>query len=79
MLKVSKSSKRLDRESLYAGSYQGLVRLAGVALACWGMAIWFACFSADANHWLWSAFAILMGLMWSFSFWLRLRKVRGKT
>ena len=79
MLKVSKSSKRLDRESQHAGSYQGLIMPAVVVLACWGLAISFAFFSTDANRLLWCAFAILMGLMWSFSFWLRLRKVRGKT
>ncbi|TMC22812.1 MAG: hypothetical protein E6J34_05095 [Chloroflexi bacterium] len=75
---MSKSSKRLDRQSLDAGSYQGLIMPAAVALACWGLAISFAFYSTDANRLLWCGFAILMGLMWSFSFWLRLRKVRRK-
>ncbi len=47
-----------------------------VALGCWGMAISFALFSADPNHYLFAGMAALMGLMWSFSFGLRIRRNR---
>jgi len=40
------------------------------------MAISFAFFSADPNHYLFAGMAVLMGLMWSFSFGLRIRKDR---
>jgi hypothetical protein len=46
-----------------------------VALGCWGMAISFAFFSADPNHYLFAGMAVLMALIWSFSFGLRVRKV----
>ncbi len=47
-----------------------------VALGCWGMAISFAFFSADPNHYLFAGMAALMALMWSFSLGLRIRKDR---
>jgi hypothetical protein len=49
-----------------------------VALGCWGMAISFAFFSADPNHYLYAGMAAVMGLMWSFSFGLRVSKSRGR-
>ena len=55
---------------------QGLVMPALVALGCWGMAISFAFFSADPNHYLFAGMAALMGLMWSFSLGLRIRRDR---
>jgi hypothetical protein len=45
-----------------------------VTLGCWGMAISFAFFSADPNHYLFAGMAALMGLMWSFSLGLRIRR-----
>jgi hypothetical protein len=49
-----------------------------VALGCWGLAISFAFFSPDPNHLLFAGIAVLMALMWSFSVWLRLRKLQQK-
>ena len=65
--------------SLFGGSgRQGIVMSALVALGCWGMAISFAFFSADPNHYLYAGMAAVMGLMWSFSFGLRISKNRDR-
>jgi hypothetical protein len=42
------------------------------------MAISFAFFSADPNHYLYAGMAAVMGLMWSFSFGLRISKNRDR-
>jgi hypothetical protein len=47
-----------------------------VALGCWGLAISFAFFSTDPNHYLFAGMAVLMALIWSFSFGLRVHKLR---
>ena len=60
------------------GGTQGIVMPALVALGCWGMAISFAFFSADPNHYLYAGMAAVMGLMWSFSFGLRVSKSRNR-
>jgi len=52
-----------------------LVMAAMVALGCWGMAASFMFFSPDPNRYLFGGMGVLMALMWSFSFGLRLRKV----
>src|SRR6266581_4007560 len=56
--------------------YQGLIMPGMVALGCWGLAISFIFFTPDPNHLLYGAIAVLMALMWSFSFGLRLRRLR---
>jgi hypothetical protein len=56
-------------------SYQGLLMPGLVALGCWGLAISFAFFSTDPNRLIWGGMAALMGVMWSFSLWRRLRKL----
>src|SRR6266567_401895 len=58
------------------GGYQGLVMPGMVALGCWGLAISFIFFTPDPNHLLYGGIAVLMALMWSFSFGLRLRRLR---
>jgi hypothetical protein len=54
---------------------QGLIMTAMVALGCWGLAISFAFFTNDSNHYLFGGMAALMALMWSVSFAVRLRKL----
>ena len=70
--KVSRSS------NVGVSGYQGLFMPALVALGCWGLAISFSFFSTDPNRLLWGGMAALMGIMWSFSFWMRLRKLQQK-
>jgi hypothetical protein len=56
-------------------SPRGLLWPALVALGCWGMAISFFFFSNDPNHEVFGALVVLMALLWTFSFGLRLRKM----
>jgi hypothetical protein len=58
-----------------AGSPRGLIWPALVALGCWGMAASFFFFSNDPNHVVFGALVVLMALLWTFSFGLRLRKM----
>ncbi|MBO0790812.1 MAG: hypothetical protein J2P36_07675 [Ktedonobacteraceae bacterium] len=53
---------------------QNLFMDALVALGCWGMAISFAFFTTDANRFLYAGMCVLMALIWSFRFGVRLRK-----
>jgi hypothetical protein len=46
-----------------------------VALGCWGMAFSFLVLSTEANHILFGGVAVLMSLLWTFSFGVRLRKL----
>lgn len=54
---------------------QSLVMPAMVALGSWGLAFSFIVFSTDPNHILFGGMAILLGLLWTFSFVVRLRKL----
>ena len=56
---------------------QSLILPSMVALGCWGMAISFAYFYNDSNHWLFAGMAALMALMWSYSVYIRFRKLRA--
>lgn len=58
-----------------AGSPRGLIWPALVSLGCWGMAISFFFFSNDPNHVVFGALVVLMALLWTFTFGLRLRKM----
>ena len=53
---------------------QGLIMSGMVALGCWGMAISFIFFTADPNRYVYGGIAVLMALMWSSMFGVRLRK-----
>ncbi|WP_220194111.1 hypothetical protein [Ktedonospora formicarum] len=55
---------------------QGLMMPVLVALVCFGMAVALAFFSTDPNRYLFSGLAILMGCMWSYMAWARLRRLR---
>jgi hypothetical protein len=46
-----------------------------VALGCVGMAFTFAVFSSDPNRLLFAGLAMVMAIMWSVSFGVRLRKI----
>jgi len=46
-----------------------------VALGCWGMVIYFLFLSSETNHILFGGMAVLMALLWSFSFGIRVRKL----
>jgi hypothetical protein len=45
-----------------------------VALGCWGMSISFIFFTTDPNRYVYGGIAVLMALMWSSMFGVRLRK-----
>jgi hypothetical protein len=53
---------------------QGLVMAGMVALGCWGMAVSFIFFTTDPNRYAYGGIAVLMALMWSSMFGVRLRK-----
>jgi hypothetical protein len=72
---VSKQAGVQTRQASGTTSMVTLIMPAMVALGCWGMAFTFAVFSTDANRLLFAAMAALMGLMWSVSFGIRVRKV----
>ena len=54
---------------------QSLILPGMVALGCWGMAFSFFVFSNDANHILFAGMSVLIALLWTFSFSMRLRKL----
>jgi hypothetical protein len=54
---------------------QSLIWPVMVTLGCWGMAFSFFVFSKDANHVLFASMAALMGLLWTFSVGVRIRKL----
>ncbi len=58
------------------GGYQGLIMPGMVVLGCWGLAILFIFFASYPDHILYGGIAVLMALMWSLSFGLRLRRIR---
>ena len=58
-----------------ASGPQGLIWPALVSLGCWGMAISFFFFSNDPNHVVFGALVVLMALLWTFSFGMRMRKM----
>lgn len=71
---VAASSQRALRRQAAPGP-QNIIFSAMVALGCWGMALTFAYFSKDPNHLLYAGMAVLMGLLWSFLFMMRARKM----
>ena len=48
-----------------------------LALGCWGMAFSFVYFYNDPNHLLYAGMAAMMALIWSYSLYTRIRKLRG--
>ncbi|MHB8595858.1 MAG: hypothetical protein ACYDER_03505 [Ktedonobacteraceae bacterium] len=58
-----------------ASGPQGLIWPALVSLGCWGMAVSFFFFSTDPNHMVFGALVVLMALLWTFSFGVRVRKM----
>lgn len=58
-----------------ASGPQGLIWPAMVSLGCWGMAASFFFFSNDPNHIVFGALVVMMALLWTFSFSMRLRKM----
>jgi len=54
---------------------QSLIWPVMVALGCWGMAFSFLVFSKDVNHVLFAGMAALIALLWTFSVWVRIRKL----
>jgi len=47
-----------------------------VALGCWGMSLSFAFFYNDPNHYLFAGMAAMMALLWTYSVFVRFRKLR---
>jgi len=60
-----------------AAGPQSLILPSMVALGCWGMAFSFAYFYNDPNHLLFAGMAALMALLWSYSVYMRIRKLRA--
>jgi hypothetical protein len=56
---------------------QSLILPSMVALGCWGMAFSFVYFYNDPNHLLFAGMAALMALLWSYSVFVRIRKMRA--
>ena len=54
---------------------QSLIWPSMVALGCWGMAFSFFVFSTDPNHVLFAGMASLLALLWTFSAFVRIRKL----
>jgi hypothetical protein len=54
---------------------QSLVFPGMVALGCWGMAYTLMFLTTDPNRYLFGGMAVLMALLWSFSFGVRVRKL----
>jgi hypothetical protein len=54
---------------------QSLILPGMVVLGCWGMAFSFFVLSTEPNHNLFGGLAVLMALLWTFSFGIRLRKL----
>lgn len=56
---------------------QNLILPSMVALGCWGMAFSFAYFYNDPNHVLFAGMAAMMALLWTYSVYTRIRKLRA--
>ncbi len=54
---------------------ESLILPAMVALGCWGMVVYFLFLTGEANHILFGGMAVLMALLWTFSFGIRIRKL----
>ena len=59
-------------------NYSGLTMSCLAALGCWGYAYYLLTFSNDANRYLYMGLAILLALLWSISFGVRLRRQRRR-
>jgi len=66
------------RRVLPAQSLQGLAMSALVALGCWAFAYYTFLFYRDTNSYLFAGMAALLALVWSISFFVRLRKWRRR-
>jgi hypothetical protein len=53
---------------------QSPVLAACVALGCWGFAFSFAFLSTDPNRYVYGGMAVVLALMWSLLFAMRLRR-----
>ncbi len=54
---------------------QSLIFPSMVALGCWGMAFTLAYFYTDPNRFIFAGMAVLMGLLWTYSVVVRIRKL----
>jgi hypothetical protein len=54
---------------------ESLIFPAMVALGCWGIVIYFLFLTNEANHILFGGMAVLMALLWTFSFGTRVQKL----
>jgi hypothetical protein len=54
---------------------ESLIIPAMVALGSWGLVIYFLFLTGEANHILFGGMAVLMALLWTFSFGIRIRKL----
>jgi hypothetical protein len=61
-----------------ASEYQALIMPALVMSGCLVLAVSYIGFTNDPNRFLFGGIALLMALMWAFSFWLRLRRIRQR-
>jgi hypothetical protein len=56
---------------------QSLILPSMVTLGCWGMTFSFIYFYNDPNHLLFAGMAALMALLWTYSVFVRIRKMRS--
>ena len=55
--------------------FQSLIMPAMVAIGSWGLVFYFLFLTGEANHILFGGMAVLMALLWTFSFGIRIRKL----
>ena len=67
--------RNVGRQGAERQGRQNLFMAAMVALGCWGFAFTFAFFTNDPNRYLFSGMAVIMAMMWSALFGVRLRKI----
>jgi hypothetical protein len=75
-------TRTVPNPSLRAPAPQGVQSLifpGMVTLGCWGMAFSFVFLSTDPNHVLFGGMAALMGVLWTISFVVRMRKIMRRS
>jgi hypothetical protein len=75
---VQPASARIRPRALPAQGLQSLVMSALVALGCWAFSYYTFLFYRDTNSSLFAGMAALLALVWSISFFVRLRRWRRR-
>ncbi len=75
---VQPASARARPRALPVQGLQSLVMSALVALGCWALSYYTFLFYRDTNSYLFAGMAALLALVWSISFFVRLRRWRRR-